>query len=364
MGLSPGTVGNSAAELPMRVLTPEGHLEGDLPSGLDEEKLQEAYSWMVRMRLFDSRCLLLQRQGRLGTYPPLSGQEACQVGSALPLRKSDWVVPTYRDGGAMMIHGVPIKSLLRYWMGDEWGSYMPDVRCLPIVIPIATQLPHAVGLAWSEQRKGTDNVVVGLFGDGATSEGDFHEALNFAGVFRLPVIFFCENNGYAISVPFHRQSAAPIALRACGYGMPGVRVDGNDFMAVYGAMRNAVERARSGEGPTLIEAITYRCGPHTTADDPTRYRSEDESKLWQEQRDPIVRFRRFLEAEKLWNDELEDKLQSETRAEIAAAVSEIEALPPSPASDMFDYVYAQRPWFLDEQRAILLAEIEEDKSDG
>lgn len=351
-------------DAPFRLLNPAGRLEGQMPAGLDDERLRELYRWMVRMRAFDTRCLLLQRQGRLGTYAPLSGQEATQAGSILALRREDWLIPTYRECGAMMMHGVPVKKLLRYWMGDEWGCHVPGVRCLPIVIPIATQIPHAAGLAWAERRKGTDNVALGYMGDGATSEGDFHEGLNFAGVFRLPVVFFCCNNGYAISVPFARQSAAPVALRAPGYGMPGVRVDGNDVLAVYAVVREAVERARSGEGPTLIEGITYRFGAHTTADDPTRYRSEEETRRWQEELDPIIRLGAFLRSEGLWDDGQEETLQAAARAEMATAVSEAEAEPAAPPTDIFDYVYQERPWYLNEQRATLLADLAEGGSDG
>lgn len=340
---------------PLRILAPDGRLVGELPPELDPARLLQMYSWMVRLRAFDSRALLLQRQGRLGTYPPFSGQEACQAGSVLPLAPEDWLCPTYRDHGAMIVHGAPMRKILRYWGGDEWGSHLPGVHTLPAAIPIATQCLHAVGLAWAGKLQGKQQVAVAYFGDGATSEGDFHEALNFAAVFKLPAIFLCQNNGYAISVPLEKQMAAPVVAKAAGYGLPGVRVDGNDILAVWSVMSAAVARARAGDGATLIEAMTYRYGPHTTADDPSRYRSDAEVRTWQDERDPITRLQRYLAQHGRWDDAQEAALQEAARAEVAAAVAEMEAMGPPNPTDIFDYVYREAPWFVAEQRAHLAA---------
>lgn len=349
---------------PLQILRPDGTLTGEIPSGLTEQDLVEIYRRMVRLRTYDQRALTLQRQGRMGTYAPYSGQEASQVGSVWPLKRTDWLAPTYRESAAMITHGAPLLSLLRYWRGDEWGSHCPGVNTLPVAIPIATQCVHAVGLAWAGKLKSTDQVAVGYLGDGATSEGDFHEALNFAAVFKLPVIFFCQNNGYAISVPVSRQMAAPVAARAAGYGLPGIQVDGMDVLAVYQVMSDAVARARAGEGATLIEAFTYRYGPHTTADDPSRYRATEEVKEWQEQRDPIERLRKLLFARSLWDGEAEAALLEEAREEMAQAVAELESLPRPRPEDIFDYVYTERPWFVEEQRQEALRRHGEVGQDG
>jgi pyruvate dehydrogenase E1 component alpha subunit len=218
----------------------------------------------------------LQRQGRFGTYAQMEGQEASLIASTYPLQPQDWMVTTYRETGAMWRHGVPLKSLSLYWMGNEFGSHMPEgVRVLPISIPVGSHPLHAVGLAYAGKYRRDNSIAITYFGDGATSEGDVHEAMNMAGVLQLPCVFLCQNNQYAISVPIREQTAsATIAQKAVAYGFPGVRVDGNDIFAVYAAVEEAVARARRGEGPTLIEAYTYRLGPHTTADDPTKYRQD------------------------------------------------------------------------------------------
>lgn len=340
---------------PHRILSPEGTLLGPLPEGVGEAELKGMYRWMVRLRTFDQRALTLQRQGRLGTYPPYSGQEASQAGSVLPLRRDDWLCPTYRDHGAMITHGAPMFNILRYWMGDEWGSHLPGVNTLPAAIPIATQCIHATGLAWASKLQRQGRVAVAYFGDGATSEGDFHEALNFAGVFKLPTIFFCQNNGYAISVPIARQMANQvIASKAEPYGIHGVRVDGNDILAVWQVTHEAAERGRRGEGATLIEAMTYRYGPHTTADDPSRYRTEAEVQAWQNEKDPILRLRRFLTHKNWWDEAAEAALQEEAKAEVAEAVAAAEAAGRTNPADIFDHTYAERPWYLEEQRQSLI----------
>lgn len=342
----------------VRVLDPDGNLVGE-PPDLDDARLLEFYRWMVFARIFDERCLNLQRQGRMGTYAPLAGQEAAQVGSAFALEPDDWVFPSYREHAVTMIHGLPMENVLLYWMGREEGNRIPEhVNVFTVAVPIATQIPHAVGAAWAAKIRGDRRAFIVYFGDGATSEGDFHEGCNFAGVFKAPVVFFCQNNQFAISVPLHRQTASEtIAQKAVAYGFPGVRVDGNDVLAVYKVTREALDRARAGEGPTLIEAVTYRFGPHTTADDPTRYRTPEEVEEWRERRDPITRMRRFLMAKGLLDEAQDRAIAEEARERIAAAVRAVEQMPKAAPESIFDYVYAQLPWHLEEQRRELLEEL-------
>lgn len=349
----------------VQILNEDGtYHDVDIPD-LKDDQLREMYEWMVFVRALDQRCLILQRQGRLGTYPPMSGQEAAQVGSVFALERTDWMFPSYRENGAVLVHGLPPELLLQFWMGHEEGTAAPEgVNIFPMAIPIATQIVHSVGAAWAAKLKGDPHVVITYFGDGATSEGDFHEAANFAGVFNVPVIFFCQNNFYAISVPFSRQTASKtIAQKAIAYGFPGVRVDGNDILAVYKVTKAAVERARRGEGPTLIEAVTYRYGPHTTADDPKRYRSDAELREWQTYRDPIVRFRQFLMSRNLWSDQDEHALQQQVSERISALVSKVESMPKPEPTRIFDFMYAEIPYHLREQKDELLKELQRRKGD-
>ena len=321
-------------------LTAEGRVVWE---EIDPQLRLDFYRWMVKVRLFDRRSIVLQRPGRIGTYAPLEGQEAAQVGSALALTTLDWIFPSYREHGVAMIAGMPLDRILLYWMGRVEGNLAPEgVRLLPPAVPIATQLPHATGAAWAAKLKQEPSVSVAYFGDGATSEGDFHEALNFAGVFNLPVIFFCQNNHYAISVPFSRQSATlTVAEKAAAYAMDGIRVDGNDVLAVYDVMAQAVQRARNGGGPTLIEAVTYRRGAHTTADDPSRYRDEQEAQEWIKYRDPLDRYRKLLHAEGMLS-EAEERLWEETcKQELEEAVRAAESAPAPPASHLFAHVFEE-----------------------
>jgi pyruvate dehydrogenase E1 component alpha subunit len=327
----------------VQILDEQGQLVGDVPDVADE-LLLKMYRQMVFSRLFDERAVRLQRQGRIGTYAPFRGQEAAQVGSAYALEKTDFVFASYRELPVLFVHGMPPRQSLMYTMGYVEGGYVPEhVHAFPAQIIIAGQTLHAVGSAWASQYLDDGQVSVCYLGDGATSEGDFHEALNFASVLKLPVVFFVQNNGWAISVPNHRQyGSATIAQKAIAYGMPGVQVDGNDVLATYQVMREAVKRARLGGGPVLIEAVTFRQGPHTTSDDPTRYRDpvEVEAEL---AKDPIVRFRQFLTSRGLWNDVLEEEAVVTANGDIANAVEEAENAAKGTLAEAISLVYAETP---------------------
>ena len=328
----------------VRVLDEDGEVVGDVPD-LDDESLVEMYRHMRLARHFDGRAVSLQRQGRMGTYPPLSGQEGAQIGSAYALDDDDWMVPSYREHGAALVHGLPLKQTLLYWMGHEDGNNAPpDVNVFPVAVPIASQVPHATGAAWASKLRGEDDAFVCYFGDGATSEGDFHEALNFAGVFDVPALFVCNNNQYAISVPRERQTAsATFAQKAEAYGFSGVKVDGMDPLAVYAVTKAAADRAKAadpdGPRPSLIEAEMYRLGAHTTVDDPSAYRDDAEVEAWRE-RDPIPRMETFLRERGLLDDEAVAAVGQRARDEIDDLVAAAEAHEGDP-EDMFAHTYAE-----------------------
>src|SRR5712664_664993 len=336
----------------LSILDSDGNLDTALEPKLAGEDLRALYRAMVLGRRLDERMVRLQRQGRIGTFAPIKGQEASQMGTAFTLRRADWMVPSFREIAAMIWRGWPIEKLLLFYAGQlEGGQPALDQHDLPITIPVATQLPHAVGLAYAAQYRGDDVVVMAYFGDGATSEGDFHEAMNFAGVWHVPVVFVCQNNQWAISVPLKKQThSRTIAQKALAYGLPGIQVDGNDVLAVYAAAREAVDRARAGDGPTLIECVTYRLGVHTTADDPTKYRTEEEVKMW-EQKDPLTRFTAYLRERNLLETNLEQRIDEE----IAEAVRRFESAPPADPLTMFDHVYAELPADLKAQREEMAA---------
>src|SRR5882672_3185256 len=317
----------------LSILDSDGNLDTALEPKLADTDLRSLYRSMLLGRRLDERMVRLQRQGRIGTFAPTKGQEAAQMGSIFTLRPTDWMVPSFRETAAMVWRGWPIEKLLLFFSGHlEGGQPAPDQHDLPIAIPVATQIPHAVGLAYAAQYRGDDAVVMTFFGDGATSEGDFHEALNFAGVWHVPVVFVCQNNQWAISVPLKKQThSRTIAEKALAYGFPGIQVDGNDVLAVHAATREAVKRARDGEGPTLIECVTYRLGVHTTADDPTKYRSAEEVAEW-ERKDPLTRFSAYLQKRNL----LDEGLEGQVDAEIAEAIRRFEATPPADPLTMFD----------------------------
>jgi pyruvate dehydrogenase E1 component alpha subunit len=319
------------------------------------------YRAMLLTRLFDSKSLNMQRQGRIGFYVPCTGQEAAQVGSAFALRKDDWTLPTYRDLGVAIARGMPLSKLMAHLIGNSddsmLGRQMPshwgfrEINFMSVASPIASQLPVAVGIAMAMKYRREDRVVLAYHGDGATSEGDFHSAYNFAGVYKAPVVFICENNGWAISVPVRKQTASKtLAEKALAYGFEGVRVDGNDVLAVYDATRDAVEKARTGMGPTMIECLTYRIGPHSTSDDPNKYRTKEELEEWRK-KDGIERFRAYLRDKGHLSEEDERKIMQELEGELNSAISNEESIPPPSIGTIFDDVYASPPWNLVEQRA-------------
>jgi pyruvate dehydrogenase E1 component alpha subunit len=338
----------------LSILDSDGNLDSALEPTIAPHELKRLHRAMLLGRRFDERMLRLQRQGRIGTFAPIKGQEAAQIGSVAALRRTDWMVPSFRETASMLWRGWTMEKILLFFAGYlEGGQPAPDQRDLPICIPVATQLPHAVGLAYAAQYRGDDAVVMAYCGDGATSEGDFHEAMNFAGVWHVPLVFVIQNNQWAISIPLKKQThSRTIAQKALAYGFPALQVDGNDLLAVHAATREAVERARRGEGPTLIECVTYRLGVHTTSDDPTKYRSTEEVQAW-ERKDPLTRFAAYLQKRNLLDAGLDEAID----AEIARAVSAFEAVGPPDPLAMFDCAYATRTAPLEVQRAEMQARL-------
>ena len=329
----------------LSILDEDGQPDEQLLPDIGDEDLRRMFGAMLRARRFDERLLRLQRQGSVGTFAPVKGQEACQVGAVACLEDDDWVVPAFRETAAVLFRGASLSQLLLFTAGYNEGAAIPgDSHDFPTAVPVASQLPHAAGIAYAARLRDDPAVVMTFFGDGATSEGDFHEAMNFAAVFRLPVVFVCQNNQWAISVPRERQTRSDtIAQKAMAYGMPGVQVDGNDLFAVYAAASRAVQRAREGDGPTLVECVTYRMEVHTTADDPKRYRDEEEVEKWAG-RDPIQRLRDYLEAEDLLSKEDVEAMDEEFEKEIDDAweqtkerIAELEKEPLA----IFDHHYAE-----------------------
>lgn len=351
-------------ELPLRVALREDHsVDPSLDPGLSPETLLFLYSNMQRLRTLDEKAIALQRSGRIGFYVPSFGQEAAEVGAGFALREGDWLFPSYRDHGMALMHGYPLEALVGQLFGNRSdatrGRQMPNhwcdrsVRVVSVSSPVATQLPHAVGAAYAVQLRGETAAVLAGFGDGASSTGAFHAAMNFAGVYGVPLVFFCCNNQYAISVPFAKQTASgSVAVKAVAYGFEGVRVDGNDLLAVHRVVREAIAKARAGGGPTLVEAVTFRMGPHSTSDDPTRYRTEEEVALWAA-RDPILRFARHLTARGILDEAKVERIAGEAREEVNRVVRECEGAPPVAPESMIEDVYAERPWHLAEQRRLL-----------
>ena len=337
----------------LSVLDEHGNIDAALAKDtLTDEQVLDYYQFMLVCRHMDEIAFKLQRSGRMGTYPQNKGQEAAAIGVAAAAKKGvDWLVPCYRENAALWMHGLPMHYILLHWMGDERGNKIPDgVNQLPLCIPIGTQMLHATGMAWAFKMRKEPKVAITFFGDGATSEGDFHEAMNFASAFQTPTVFICQNNQWAISVPREQQmNSETVAQKAIAYGMPGVQVDGNDLFAVFKAAREAIERARAGGGPTLIECVTYRLGDHTTADDARRYRDPKEVEAWMG-KDPIIRLRKYLTAKGLWNDEQQAAAQTRAEAIVAQVVKDAEGIEKPPVSDIFDWTYATLPPELERQK--------------
>jgi pyruvate dehydrogenase E1 component alpha subunit len=337
-----------------QILAENGRAAPEHEPKLPASDLQKLYALMATTRAADLKALKLQRQGRMGTFAPSLGHEACQVGSAFALQPKDWVFPYFRDLGTYITLGLPLKNYYLYWMGNEEGMRIPaGLNIFTISVPVGSQLPHSVGCAMAMKYRKEQAAVVAYFGDGATSEGDFSEALNFAGVLKTPNVFICFNNQYAISTPVRQQTAAKsIAEKATAFGFNGIRADGNDVLAMYALTREALEKARSGGGPTLIEAFTYRMGNHTTSDDASRYRMEAEVKDWS-RRDPIERFRLYLKDKGLLDESFESRVQKEAEDLINRAVEEAENTPPPRPEDLFIHTYKEMTPELNEQLAEL-----------
>ncbi|MFO8037381.1 MAG: pyruvate dehydrogenase (acetyl-transferring) E1 component subunit alpha [Anaerolineales bacterium] len=345
------------------ILDEDGNLDEALEPEMSDDLLLNLHRAMLLSRRFDERMLKLQRMGRIGTFAPIKGQEASQLGIVAALQDSDWMIPSFRETGASLWRGTPMENILLVYGGFYQGNEFPEgSRDLPVAVPVGTQPLHAVGVGYGINYLKKDDVVVTFFGDGATSEGDFHEAMNMAGVYQTPTIFVCQNNQWAISVPRSKQTnSETIAQKAVAYGIPGLQVDGNDILAVYAAAQEAVQRARGGGGPTFIECVTYRLSVHTTADDPTKYRDEEEVEMWQK-RDPLPRFQKYLKEKGLLMDEDIEALEEEVKGQIQEAVDAAEKRMKELEDEeltMFDHVYADMPPHLQAQREELKAELKE-----
>ena len=344
----------------LSILDETGQLDKGLEPEMGEELLLKLLRAMLLGRRFDERLLSLQRQGRIGTFAPITGQEASQLGAVATLRPSDWMAPSFREMAAELWRGRTMESVMLSYGGYTEGA-RSDERgtTLPVSIPVGSQVLHAVGIAWAIKYRQKDDVAMSFFGDGGTSEGDFHEGMNFAGVFQVPAIFVCQNNQWAISIPRSKQTRSEtLAQKALAYGMPGIQVDGNDVLAVYAATKEAVDRARSGGGPTMIECVTYRMMMHTTADDPKRYRKDEEVESWKK-RDPLIRFQKYLADKGLLSQEKTDSLEAEIQQEIQAAVERAEEQMKASVDPlvMFEHAYAEMPPYLKEQKENFMEEL-------
>lgn len=342
------------AEIPyLQILSPEGELDAALAKDtLSDADVKLLYEQMIINREFDDAAFKLQRSGRLGTFPQCKGHEATALGAARAMRKGhDYLVPYYRENPASFLHGLPMHYILMFWGGDERGNAIPrNISMSPLTIAIGTQGLHGVGHAWAFKYRKEDRVVVAFFGDGATSTGDIHEAFNWGSVLKAPIVFSCINNAWAISVPLEKQTGSQtFAQKAVAYGMPGIRVDGNDIFAVYKAHRDAIENARKGNGPTLVESVTYRVADHTTADDARRYRPADELDKAQKL-DPLIRTRKYLENKGLWNETAEKKAWERAKATVADIVAEANKVEPPNSNDIFDHTFEDMPQDLLRQR--------------
>jgi len=334
----------------MQILDENGKCDERLRPKLRPNEIKRLYEGMVLSRAYDDRALKLQRQGRLGTFASLLGQEAIHIGSALAIKDSDWIVPSFRCEGVLIAKGVPISNILQVYGGDERGYRCAEnVNIIPFEITVGTQMLHACGIAYGAKLKKKNIAIITYFGDGGTSEGDFHEAMNFAGVFKLPIVFVCQNNQYAISVPVSKQTASEtLAQKAIGYGFDGIKVDGNDIFVVYKSVHDALDRARKGYGPRLIECFTYRRGDHTTADDASRYRRKKEVQEW-EKKDPIERLAKYMLKKKIVNLDYLVKVKQKAEDKVDEEVKKYENVASSDPNDILKYVYGTLTQNLQEQ---------------
>jgi pyruvate dehydrogenase E1 component alpha subunit len=324
----------------INILDEKGDIDESLMPSFSDSEIKKIYELLILSRIFDHHALSLQREGRIGTYASILGQEASQIGSAFAIEKSDWIFPSFREMGVYITMGYPLYMLFQYWSGDERGMKTPDdLNIFPLCVPVGTQIPHAVGAAMAGKYKKDRIAVVCYFGDGGTSKGDFHEGFNMAGVFKLPVVFICQNNQWAISVPREKQtSSKTLAQKAFAYGFEGIQVDGNDVFAVYKAAKEALDKARNGNGPTFIECLTYRMSDHTTADDAARYRSKEEVEAWKA-KDPILRLKLFMGKNGLWTEQYQKEVEEKAKAIVDEAVKMAESIAPQHSKDMFAYTY-------------------------
>ena len=338
----------------LQILDETGKLDKKLAKDtLNNDQVVYLYEQMRICRALDDIAFKLQRSGRMGTYPQNKGQEANAVGSALAMVKgNDWLVPSYRENAALFMHGMPMHMVIQYWMGDERGSQFPEgVNITPLSVPIGTHMLHATGIAWAmKQRKVKNAAVITYFGDGATSEGDFHNAMNFASVMQVPTIFYCQNNSWAISLPREQQmNSATVAQKAIAYDMPTIRIDGNDIFAVYKATCDARKRAIEGGGPSFIEGVTYRLADHTTADDASRYRDPKEVESWVE-RDPLIRTRKYMESIDIWDDKKQEELDTRAETIVKEVIQSAISVPEPDKADFFNYMFKEIPDDLKKQR--------------
>ncbi len=344
----------------LQILDKDGKVDEELEPDLDDDTLLEMYRDLIYARKFDRKAFKLQRRGDSGTYAPHKGQEACQIGPAYAMDEEDWMVPSFREGAIALARGVEPSKLIRYFMGDEYGNTVEESHNMPVSIPVGSQILHATGLGIGSNILGDNQAVITYFGDGATSQGDFHGALNFAGVYNAPVVFFNQNNQYAISVPREKQTKSDtLAQKAHAYGFNGLQVDGNDILATYVATKEALEKARNGKGPTLIEGLTYRLGVHTTSDDPSRYRSEEEEEEW-EKKDPIDRFESYLKDKGILDEDKIESIAKEMQEKVDEAANKALEMEGPGVEDLFKNAYKEMPPRLKKQ----MKELKDIEGDG
>ncbi|MDY6770444.1 MAG: pyruvate dehydrogenase (acetyl-transferring) E1 component subunit alpha [Candidatus Nanohaloarchaea archaeon] len=334
----------------LQILDKDGNVDEDLEPDLSDDELRDMYWYMILGRIYDQKAIKMQRQGRLGTYAPCKGQEAAQVGSAYAMDDSDWMFPAFRETAAYFVRDYPPEKLTQFWQGDERGSAIEGQdENFMVSVPVGSQLPHAVGAAWASKKNDDNIATLVYFGDGATSEGDFHEGMNFAGAFSTPTVFLCQNNQYAISVPRDEQTGSEtLAQKALAYGFDGIQVDGNDVLAMWKATKEALQKARKENEPTMIEAVTYRRGDHTTADDAERYRDEEEVEYWQE-RDPIDRFEAYLKEKDVADDDWFEEQKEKAKEQVNDAMETAENVEAPDIEDIFTYHFKDTPPELQDQ---------------